>query len=138
MHSLKKAGYFGELLVWEDSSSPDLKGATTSRTSMCLHVIHMKHPGLDPNFICHRLNSDPLCPSKKQKPRGSSDVHAGAVKEEVDRLKEAGVIKEVFYLKWLANTIMVKKKNGKWRVCVDFTNLNKACLKDHFPMPKID
>ncbi|XP_065620417.1 uncharacterized protein LOC136063658 [Quercus suber] len=55
------------------------------------------------------------CPLKKQKPRRSSDVHTGVVKEEVDRLKEAGVIKEFFYPEWLANTVMVKKKNGKWR-----------------------
>lgn len=49
-----------------------------------------------------------------------------------------GAIKEVFYPKWLANTVVVKKKSGKWRVCVDFTNLNSACPKDPFPMPKID
>ena len=54
------------------------------------------------------------------------------------RLKQAGTIKKVFYPEWLANTIVVKKKNGKWRVCVDFTDLNKACPKDPFLMPKID
>ena len=54
------------------------------------------------------------------------------------KFKQAGAIKEVFYLKWLANTVVVKKKNEKWRVCVDFTNLNKACPKDPFPMPRID
>ena len=54
------------------------------------------------------------------------------------RLKQARAIKEVFYPKWLANTVVVKKKSGKWRVCVDFTDLNKACPKDPFPVPKID
>ena len=54
------------------------------------------------------------------------------------KLKRAGAIKEVFYPEWLANTMVVKKKNGKWRVCIDFTDLNKACLKDPFPMPRID
>ena len=44
----------------------------------------------------------------------------------------------VFYPEWLANTVVVKKKNGKWRVCVDFTDLNKACPKDPFPLPRID
>ena len=53
-------------------------------------------------------------------------------------MKEAEAIKEIFFPKWLANTVVVKKKNGKWRVCVDFTNLNRACLKDPFSMPKID
>jgi len=51
---------------------------------------------------------------------------------------EAGAITEVFFPAWLANTMVVKKKNGKWRVCVDFTNLNQACPKDPFPMLKID
>ena len=54
------------------------------------------------------------------------------------RLKQAAVIKEVFYPEWLANTVVVKKKSGKWQVCIDFTDLNKACSKDPFPMPKID
>ena len=44
----------------------------------------------------------------------------------------------MFYLEWLANTVVVKKKNGKWRVCVDFTYLNKACPKDPFPISWID
>ena len=54
------------------------------------------------------------------------------------KLKQAGAIKEVFYPEWLANTIVVKKKSEKWRVCIDFTDLNKACPKDPFSMPKID
>ena len=56
----------------------------------------------------------------------------------MNKLKQAGAIKEVFYLEWLANTMVVKKKKGKWRVCIDFTDLNKACLKDLFPIPRID
>ena len=58
--------------------------------------------------------------------------------EEVDRLLQAKAIREVHYPEWLSNTVVVKKKNGTWRVCVDFTSLNKACPKDSFPMPKID
>ena len=49
-----------------------------------------------------------------------------------------GFIREVLYLEWLENVVMVKKPNGKWRVCVDFTNLNKACPKDSYPLPRID
>ena len=64
--------------------------------------------------------------------------HVTAVKLEVRRLKEARVIKELFFLEWLANTSVVKKKNGKWRVCVDFIDLNRARPKDPFPMLKID
>ena len=79
-----------------------------------------------------------LSPPKKQSPRRSSKDHSNAVRYEVMKLKQAGAIKEVFYPEWLANTMVVKKKNGKWRVCVDFTDLNKAFPKDHFPMPQID
>ena len=95
-------------------------------------------PGVDPEFICHHLNVNPLITPKKQLPRRPSKEHAEAVQEEITKLKQAGAIKEVFYLEWLANTVVVKKKSGKWRVCVDFTDLNKACPKDPFPMPKID
>ena len=70
------------------------------------------------------------------------DVHLrntlNVVKDKVVKLKQARAIKEVFYLEWLANTVVVKKKTGIWRVCVDFTDLNKACPKDPFPMPQID
>ena len=71
-------------------------------------------------------------------PKCSSKEHVEAVKEEAIKLKQAGAIKEVFYLEWLVNTVVVKKKDGKWCVCVDFMDLNKACLKDPFPIPRID
>ena len=95
-------------------------------------------PGVDPDFICHHLNVNPAMTPRKQLPRRPSKEHAEAVRQEVTTLKKAGAIKEVFYPEWLANTVVVKKKTGKWRVCVDFTDLNKACPKDPFPMPKID
>ena len=50
----------------------------------------------------------------------------------------AGFIREVYYLNWLANNVLMKKANGKWRMCVDFTDLNKAYPKDSFPLPRID
>ena len=54
-------------------------------------------PGVDPAFITHRLNVDPLVPPKKQKPRRSTKPHVGAMKEEVEKLKRTGAIKEVFF-----------------------------------------
>ena len=93
--------------------------------------------GVDPDFICHHLNANPSILPKKQPPRHSSKEHFDAVKEEVKKLKQAGAIKEVFYPEWLANTVVVKKKSEKWRVCVNFTDLNKACPKDPFPIPQI-
>ena len=95
-------------------------------------------PRVDPNFICHHLNVNPSITPKKQPPRHPSKEHADAIRNEVTKLKRAEAIKEVFYPEWLANTVVVKKKNGKWRVGVDFTDLNKACPKDNFPMPRID
>ena len=53
-------------------------------------------------------------------------------------MKEVRAIREIFFPEWLANTMVVKKKNNKWMVCVDFTDLNRACPKDLFPIPKID
>ena len=95
-------------------------------------------PGVNLSFICHHLNVNPSVTPKKQPPRRPSKEHANAVRDEVMKLKKAGAIKEVFYPEWLANTVVVKKKSGKWRVCVDFTGLNKACPKDPFPMLRID
>ena len=83
-----------------------------------------KVPGVDPEFIMHKLNVDPLFPPKIQKLRQTTQHQVKAVKEEVEKSKRVGIIKEVFYLNWLTNTVVVKKKNGKWRVCVDFTDLN--------------
>ena len=61
-----------------------------------------------------------------------------AIKEEVQKLITVQFIREVYYLDWLANVVMVKKANGKWRMCIDFTDLNKACPKDSYPLPRID
>ena len=95
-------------------------------------------PRLDPNFICHHLNVNPSVTPKKQPPQRSSKEHSDTIKEEMIKLKRAGAIKEVFYREWFANMVVVKNKSGKWRVCVDFTNLNKTCPKDPFPIPRID
>jgi ribonuclease HI len=61
-----------------------------------------------------------------------------AIGEEIHKLMTAGFIKEVFHPEWLANPVLVKKKGGKWRMCVDYTGLNKACPKVPYPLPRID
>jgi hypothetical protein len=61
-----------------------------------------------------------------------------AIGEEIAKLLVAGFIKEVHHPEWIAFPVLVKKKNGKWRICVDYTSLNKACPKDPFPLPRID
>ena len=93
---------------------------------------------VDPDFICHHLNVNTSVIPKKQAPRRSSKEYSDTIRDEVIKLKLVRAIKEVFYPEWLANTIVVKKKSGKWRVCIDFTNLNKAYPKDPFSTPWID
>lgn len=95
-------------------------------------------PGIDPAVTCHELNVDPTYKPIKQKRRKLGPDLAKAVNEEVKKLLDAGSIIEVRYPDWLSNPVVVKKKNGKWRVCIDFTDLNKACPKDSFPLPHID
>ncbi|XP_028057287.1 uncharacterized protein LOC114261245 [Camellia sinensis] len=95
-------------------------------------------PGLDPTFACHQLNVQPTAQPVVQKSRQSFVEHTEAVIQKVNKLLAARVIREVQYPKWLSNTVVVKKNNKKWRVCVDFTNLNRACPKDSFPLPRID
>ena len=70
--------------------------------------------GIDPAFICHHLNVNPSITPKKQPPRHPSREHADVIKDEVVKFKRAGAVKEVFYSEWLANTVVVKKKSGKW------------------------
>jgi hypothetical protein len=74
----------------------------------------------------------------RQRPRRFDEEKRRAIEEEIHKLLAAGFIKEVFHPEWLANPVLVKKKNGKWRMCVDYTSLNKACPKHPFPLPCID
>lgn len=67
-----------------------------------------------------------------------AEFHFKAAKD--DHLGQIGVgfIRKVMYLDWIANMVLVKKKNGKWQICIDFTDLNKTCLKDSYLLPWID
>ena len=76
-------------------------------------------------------------PTKQCLHRFNDERHR-AIGEEIAKLLVAGFIKEVYHSDWLANPVLMKKKTGKWRMCVDYTGLNKACSKDHFPLPCID
>jgi hypothetical protein len=94
--------------------------------------------GVNRDVIEHSLNVDPTVRPRKQKLRKMSDDKAEGARNKVKRLISVGVIREVTYPKWLANTVMVKKANGKWRMYIDFTDLNKACPKDEFPLSRIN
>ena len=88
-------------------------------------------------MITHRLNVSPSYKPACQKKRVFA-LEDNAIKEEVHKLITAEFIREVYYPDWLSNVVMVKKANGKWRMCVDFTDLNNACPKDSYPFPRID
>jgi hypothetical protein len=74
----------------------------------------------------------------QQRLRRFDEERRRAIGVELRKLLETGFIKKVFHPMWLANPVLVKKNNGKWRICVDYTSLNKACLKVPFPLPRID
>ena len=94
--------------------------------------------GIDPTVITHRLNTSPSFKPIKQKRRSFAPERQKSINEEVGKILQAGAIKEVEYPEWLANVVLVKKSNGKWQLCIDFTDIYKACPKDNFPFPRID
>ncbi|KAK8916849.1 hypothetical protein KSP39_PZI022199 [Platanthera zijinensis] len=95
-------------------------------------------PGVDPDVACHHLNVDPAAKPVQQKKRDVTVKLAELIREEVAKLLKARFIQEIQYPEWISNVVMVKKPGGKWRMCVDFTRLNKACPKDFYPLPRID
>ena len=88
--------------------------------------------------MCHHLNLDSDKKPIRQKRRAMDVEQYQALKDEVDKLLASDFIKESYYPSWLANPVLVRKPNSKWRTCVDFTDLNNACPKDSFLLPRID
>ncbi|KAM2885129.1 hypothetical protein FF1_012143 [Malus domestica] len=104
-------------------------------------------PGISPDIICHCLSIDPKTKPVGQKRRSYDIERYEAMKAEVEKLKGIGFIREVNYPTWVANVVLVKKNPTKeslllqkvlWRMCVDYTNLNKGCPNDSFPFPLIN
>jgi hypothetical protein len=94
-------------------------------------------PGVPKELIEHRLNVHAQAMPKKQRLRRFAQDKQEAIKRKIAKLLAAGFIKEVIHPEWVPNPILVKK-NNEWRMCVDYTNLNKHCPKDHFGLPRID
>ena len=94
--------------------------------------------GINPTHASHKLNVALSTRPIRQRVRRFHPNRHQIILAEVDNLLEAGFVKEVKYPKWLANVVVVPKKGGKWRVCMDYTDLNDACPKDSFPLPRID
>ncbi|XP_058764010.1 uncharacterized protein LOC131637441 [Vicia villosa] len=95
-------------------------------------------PGLDPEVACHHLTIDPACKAIAQRRRKQSPEKMVAAELAVKDLLEAKFLSEAKYTTWLSNVVLVKKSNGKWRMSTDYTDLNRACPKDAYPLPNID
>ena len=84
---------------------------------------------IDPAVITHRLNVNPSFKPVKQKRRSFTLERQKVINEKVGKLLKANVIREVEYPEWLANVVPVKKSNSKWRLCIDFIDINRVCPK---------
>ena len=94
--------------------------------------------GINLKVASHKLNIIPAARPVRQKVRRFHPARHQIIQTEVDNLLRASFIKEVKYPEWLSNVVVVPKKRGKWRVCVDYTDLNEACPNDSFPLLHID
>jgi hypothetical protein len=97
-----------------------------------------RHAQVPQELIEHSLDVSKTTKPIKHKLRQFAQDKKEAISVEVNQLLAAGFIKEVYHPEWLANPILVRKKNNEWRMCVDYTNLNKHCPKDPFGLPRID
>lgn len=104
----------------------------------CFAWSHTDMTGIYPSIVTRRLQIDPFHIPVKQKRRKFVAERNGFIDEEVRKLIEAGSVIEIQYPNWLTNVVIVKNKNGKTRMCFDFTDLNKACPKDSFLLPHTD
>src|SRR5438132_7324204 len=95
-------------------------------------------PGVPREVIEHHLAVSPDARPIRQKVRRQALECQDVIRLEVDKLLRADFIREVCHPDWLANPVVVPKANDRWRVCIDYTDLNKACPKDPFPLPRID
>lgn len=99
---------------------------------------HENMPGIDPSIMVHKLRVNPeLTPVAQKRQSFNIEIYA-IINEEVEKLFKVGFIHVAIYPLWIANIILVRKRNEKWRVCEDYVDHNKACLKDSFPIPRID
>ena len=99
---------------------------------------HADMTGIIPTHASHRLNFAPSAKPVRQKVRPFHPDRHLVIQTEVDNLLLNGFIRAVKYPEWLANVVVIPKKGNKWRECVDYTDLNDACPKDSFPLPRID
>ncbi|KAL0411742.1 UNVERIFIED_CONTAM: Pro-Pol polyprotein [Sesamum latifolium] len=139
------SGSSADILFGEAYDQMQLGGRTKEEIISCLRRnadIFAWAPqdleGIDPKVITHHLNIDPGIKPVKQKKRHFGPEKDKVIQAEVDKLIVAGQIEEIQFPEWLSNVVLVPKPGGKWRMCIDFRDLNKACAKDFYPLPRID
>ncbi|RDX83814.1 hypothetical protein CR513_35224, partial [Mucuna pruriens] len=103
---------------------------------ICMDLVDML--GIDLNFLCYHLSISLGACSISQKKRRLGEEKKRAVRAETTKMLQARFIREVKYPSWLSNVVMVKKPSGKWRIYIDYTDLNRTCPKDLYPLPSID
>jgi putative transposase len=101
-------------------------------------VVSKEHARYAKGAAEHSLNVWPDAKLVKQPLWCFAEEKMKAIGEQIAQLLTAGFIMEVFYPDWLANPILVLKKNNTWRMCIDYTSLNKLCPKDPFALPRIN
>ena len=102
-----------------------------SQNHDCFAWSHEDMTRIDPKVVVHRLQIDPDYQPVNQRRRKFAFEQNKIINDEIQKLIDIGSIREVQYPKWLTNVVVIQKKNEKWCVCIDFTDLNKACPKIH-------
>lgn len=95
-------------------------------------------PGIPEEIELHRLNIKNGVHPIKQKKRVFSSEKQDAINKKIDRLMEPNFIKEVQFPKWISSVVLVKISSGKRRMCINYSDLNRACPKNFYPLPNID
>jgi hypothetical protein len=95
-------------------------------------------PRVPRGLIEHELHLNSKAKPVEQRLSCFTEDKKDVIKREITRPFDASFIKEVYHLDWLTNPVLVPKKNKDWRMCVEYTNLNKACKKDLFSLPQIN
>ncbi|KAL0411838.1 UNVERIFIED_CONTAM: Pro-Pol polyprotein [Sesamum latifolium] len=94
--------------------------------------------GINPEVITHHLNINPRVNPVKQKKRHFGPEKDKIIQAEIGKLVAAGHVEEIQFSEWLSNAVLVPKPGEKWRMFIDFRELNKACPKDFYPLPRIN
>jgi hypothetical protein len=101
----------------------------------CFAWDYTKMPGLDRSIVEHRLLLKKRFQPFQQRARQMKAKVLEEIKKEVEKMLEAGFIKPCRYAEWISSVVPMQKKDGRWWVCVDFRDLNRATPKDEYPMP---